>query len=50
MLKDQTRVVEERYKELGGKVTVLVTEGEGHFPVSRKDANPVMDFIASNQK
>jgi len=50
LLKDQTRVVEERYKKLGGTITVLVTEGEGHFPISRKDANPVMDFIASNQK
>ena len=36
-LKDQTRVAEKRYKQLGGKITALVTEGEGHFPVSRKD-------------
>jgi hypothetical protein len=42
--------VEERYKKLDGKITVLVTQGEGHFPVSRKDANRVMNFIASNQK
>ena len=49
-LKDQTRVVEKRYKELGGKITVLVTEGEGHFPVSRKDPKPVVDFILSHQR
>jgi len=49
-LKDQTRVAEKRYKELGGKITVLVTEGEGHFPVSRKDPKPVMDFILSHQR
>jgi hypothetical protein len=49
-LKDNTRVVEKRYKELGGKITVLVTEGEGHFPVSRKDPKPVVDFILSNQR
>lgn len=24
-------------KDLGGKITVLVTEGEGHFPASRRD-------------
>jgi pimeloyl-ACP methyl ester carboxylesterase len=48
-LKDNTRVVEKRYKELGGKITVLVTEGEGHFPVSRKDPKPVVDFILSYQ-
>jgi pimeloyl-ACP methyl ester carboxylesterase len=49
-LTDQTRVVEKRYKELGGKITVLVTEGEGHFPLSRKDPKPVVDFILSSQK
>jgi pimeloyl-ACP methyl ester carboxylesterase len=48
-LKTQTRVVEKRYRELGGKITVLVTEGEGHFPLSRKDPKPVMDFILSHQ-
>src|SRR6202030_3824958 len=36
-LKDESRVVEKRYKDLGGMITVLVTQGEGHFTVSRKD-------------
>jgi len=49
-LKDNTLVVEKRYKELGGKITVLVTEGEGHFPLSRKDPKPVVDFIVSSQR
>ncbi len=49
-LKDHTRVVEKRYKDLGGKITVLLTEGEGHFPVSRKDPKPVVDFILSQQR
>jgi hypothetical protein len=49
-LQDQTRVAEKRYKELGGKITVLVTEGEGHFPLSRKDPKPVVDFILSSQR
>jgi hypothetical protein len=49
-LRGHTRVVEKRYKELGGKITVLVTEGEGHFPVSRKDPKPVVDFILSNRR
>ena len=30
-LADQTRVVEKRYKELGGPITVIVKEGEGHL-------------------
>ena len=49
-LKDQTLVAEKRYKQLGGKITVLVTEGESHFPVSRKDPKPVVDFILSHQR
>ncbi len=49
-LSDQTRVVEKRYKELGGQITVLIKEGEGHFPISRKDPKPVVDFIVSQQR
>ena len=26
------------------------TEGEGHFPLSRKDPKPVVDFILKHQK
>ena len=48
-LRSQTREVEKRYKALGGKITVLVTQGEGHFPVSRKDPKPVIDFILSHR-
>ncbi len=42
------RVVEKRYKELGGKITVIVRAGEGHFPLSPKDPKPVVDFIIKN--
>ncbi len=44
-LDSQTRVVEKRYKELGGKLTVIVRSGEGHFPLSPKDPKSVVDFI-----
>ena len=47
-LESQTRVVEKRYKELGGKITVIVREGEGHFPLSPKDPKSVVDFIMTN--
>jgi pimeloyl-ACP methyl ester carboxylesterase len=36
-LNDQTRVAESRYKELGGKITIIVKEGEGHYPLAPKD-------------
>ena len=47
-LNDQTRAVEKRYKQLGGQITVIIREGEGHFPVAPKDPKPVVDFILSH--
>jgi hypothetical protein len=44
-LKSQTRAAEERYKKLGGKVTVAVKPGEGHYPLAPKDLDAVVDFI-----
>jgi len=44
-LESQTRVVEKRFKELDGKIMVIVREGEGHFPLSPKDPKSVVDFI-----
>src|SRR6516165_5956960 len=48
-LDSQTRVLEKRYKELGGAVTVIVEEGKGHFPTAPRDVKPVVDFIVSRQ-
>jgi pimeloyl-ACP methyl ester carboxylesterase len=45
---DNTLVAEKRYKELGGKITVIVKEGEGHYPLAPKDQKQVVDFITSN--
>ena len=44
-LKDNTLEVEKRYKKLGGKIQVIVKEGEGHYPLAPKDLAPVVDFI-----
>jgi pimeloyl-ACP methyl ester carboxylesterase len=42
---DNTRVVEERYKLLGGQITVILKPGEGHYPLAPDDPAPVVDFI-----
>ena len=47
-LDDHTRVVEKRYKELGGQIKVLIKEGEGHFPIVRQEPKPIVDFILSH--
>jgi hypothetical protein len=49
-LNDQTRVVEKRYKELGGQITVIVKEGEGHYPLGPKDPKEVVDLIVKRVK
>ena len=49
-LKSQTRVAETRYKELGGQITVIVKEAQGHFPTAPTDLKPVVDFIAARAK
>ncbi len=49
-LKDQTLVVEKRYKELGGQIMVIIQEGEGHYPLAPKDRRLVADFIIKKAK
>jgi pimeloyl-ACP methyl ester carboxylesterase len=49
-LNDQTRVAEKRYKELGGQITVIVKEGEGHFPTAPNDVQPVVEFISARAR
>ncbi|MDB6130597.1 MAG: hypothetical protein JWM04_1704 [Verrucomicrobiales bacterium] len=44
---EQTKVLEQRYKELGGKITVVVKEGEGHYPLAPKDPKQVAEWIAA---
>jgi hypothetical protein len=42
-----TRVAEKNYKALGGNFTVIIRQGEGHFPVGPQDPKPVVDFIVA---
>ncbi|WP_254509097.1 alpha/beta fold hydrolase [Anatilimnocola floriformis] len=44
-LASQSQVLEKRYKDLGGSVTVIVEEGKGHFPTAPRDVKAVVDFI-----
>ncbi len=44
-LAENTAVVERRYKQLGGQITVIVKKGVGHHPHSLKDPTPIVDFI-----
>ncbi len=44
-LGENTAIVEHRYKQLGGQITVIVKKGVGHHPHSLKDPTPIVDFI-----
>src|SRR5262249_31283993 len=44
-LKSQTQGVEKRYQELGRPITIIIKEGEGHYPLAPKELQPVVDFI-----
>jgi hypothetical protein len=48
-LESQTRVVERRYKELGGRMTVIVDQGRGHYPSSPRNPGPIVEFIVAQQ-
>ena len=47
-LDSQSRVLEKRYTELGGKITVLVQDGQAHYPLAPNDPKLAVDFITSN--
>jgi hypothetical protein len=47
---EHTRVVEKRYRALGGEMTVVIKRAASHLPHGLKDAGPVVEFIAENAK
>ncbi len=47
-LQGQTGVAEKRYRELDGRITVIVQEGAGHYPLAPKHLQPVVEFITKS--
>jgi hypothetical protein len=50
LLANHTREAEKRYKQLGGAMRVILQEGEGHYLTAPRDAKPIVDFIAGQQR
>ena len=44
-LEENTAVIEQRYKKLGGVIEVIAKPGVGHHPHSLKDPTPIVQFI-----
>jgi hypothetical protein len=47
---DQTKVVEQRYKELGGQITVIIDENDERYPLGSVDETRVVDFIVGKTR
>jgi len=47
-LPENTAILEKRYKEMGGKIEVIVKPGVDHHPHSLKDPKPIVDFLMNN--
>jgi pimeloyl-ACP methyl ester carboxylesterase len=47
---ENTRVLEKRYRALGGTIEVIVKHGGHHHPHSLKDPAPIVDFILKNAR
>jgi hypothetical protein len=47
---DQTRVAEQRYKELGGQATVIINENDARYPIAEATQTRVVDFIMEKTK
>ncbi len=45
---ENTTVLEERYRELGGDIAVIAKPGVGHHPHSLEDPTPIVDFILAH--
>jgi hypothetical protein len=47
-LQFNTMDIESSYKQMGGSITVIVKQGEGHFLTI--DPKPIVDFITKKSK
>ncbi|TDU64583.1 lysophospholipase L1-like esterase [Prosthecobacter fusiformis] len=47
---ENTGVIAERYKALGGSITLIVKPGVGHHPHGLDDSAPIIDFIVKNTR
>ncbi|MDT8391680.1 MAG: GDSL-type esterase/lipase family protein [Lentisphaeria bacterium] len=47
---ENTGILEKRYRELGGRITVIHKPGAGHHPHSLEDPTPIVEFVMANSK
>ena len=45
---ENTGLIAERYRKLGGKITLIAKPGVGHHPHGLDDPRPIVEFIVSS--
>lgn len=45
---ENTGLVAERYRKLGGQITLITKKGVGHHPHGLEDSTPIVEFIATH--
>jgi pimeloyl-ACP methyl ester carboxylesterase len=50
LLQRHTLAIEERYRGLGGRITVMIKEGPAHHPHSLRDPKLIADWIVAHMK
>jgi pimeloyl-ACP methyl ester carboxylesterase len=48
LLQSQTRVAESKYHNLGSELTVIVSDGAGHYPTTPRDVPAAVQFVIKN--
>jgi len=48
LLQRHTLPIEDRYQQLGGRVTVMIKDGQAHHPHSLRDPGPIADWIVQH--
>jgi hypothetical protein len=48
LLEKHTLAIENRYHQLGGRITVMIKEGAAHHPHSLRNPKPIADWIVEN--
>ncbi|HEX4142039.1 MAG TPA: alpha/beta fold hydrolase [Pirellulales bacterium] len=49
-IEENTRLVEQRYKKLGGSITVIAKPGVKHHPHSLSDPTPIVNFVLEHTR
>jgi len=45
---ENTGIVAQRYRQLGGHITLIAKPGVGHHPHGLEDCTPIVEFIATH--